>query len=382
MISVYIHYPFCVRKCQYCDFLSGPAPAPERKAYMAALERDIVFWGNALRHEDGAKAAVDSVFLGGGTPSLMEAEDLEGLMEKLSGSFDIQEDAEITMECNPGTVDEAKLRRFRGAGVNRLSIGVQSFRDEELSLLGRIHTAKEAEECFLSARNAGFGNLSMDLMSALPGQSYEEFMFSLKKAADLSPEHLSVYSLIVEEGTPFFEKREAGELPPLPEDEEDRRMYHETAAFLAEKGYGRYEISNYARPGYESRHNTGYWTGHAYIGIGAGASSYLDHERFCAPSGVRAYMEAPAGTRCGIERLSRKAEMEEFMFLGLRMMRGVSEKDFSERFPGEELMRVYGDIIRKHEKNGLLVRKEGRVFLTEYGIDISNYVMSDFLFDD
>ena len=272
-VSLYLHYPFCVRKCKYCDFLSGPSGEEERQRYVDVLCREIRR-KSAWLYQMGF-SEVDTIFFGGGTPSLMTTRQLDHLLFTIADCFQIDDDAEITLECNPGTADYVKLRDFSRIGVNRLSIGVQSFREEELCLLGRIYTAEEARQCVRDARRAGFMNISLDLMSALPGQTYEQWMENLAAAADLEPEHISAYSLILEEGTPLQAEYEAGALPPLPEEDEDRRMYHDTKSFLLSRGYRRYEISNYARPGYESRHNNGYWTGHPYLGLGLGASSYL-----------------------------------------------------------------------------------------------------------
>ena len=247
-VSLYLHLPFCVRKCRYCDFLSGPYDAAVRRRYLRALETEIRL--SAETFGNGSLSA-DTVFLGGGTPSLLDADELAHLMAVLSESFRILPGAEITMECNPGTVGREKLLAFREAGINRLSIGVQSFRDEELKLLGRIHTAEEARQCVLDARWAGFDNISLDLISALPGQNIGQWMESLREAVALAPEHISAYSLILEDGTPLKEAALEGKLPRLPDEDEDRKMYHETRSFLAEHGYHRYEISNYAKKGFE-----------------------------------------------------------------------------------------------------------------------------------
>lgn len=383
-VSLYVHFPFCVQKCRYCDFLSGPAEERIRARYLRALEQEIRFSGRYYGHP-----FVDTVFFGGGTPSLMSGEELEGLMNSVRESFAILPEAEISMECNPGTADRAKLICFRGAGINRLSVGVQSFRDEELLLLGRIHTAEEAKDCIRSAREAGFSNLSLDLMSALPGQSMDEWMESLKVAAELSPEHISAYSLILEDGTPLKEAAERGELPPFPSEDLDRAMYHETERFLAQHGYHRYEISNYAKEGFESRHNSGYWTGHPYLGFGTGAASYLGNRRWSNVRSLAKYLavleedpdqENDSPLQEEKELLSVKDQMAEFMFLGLRRMAGVSEEEFRERFHCT-MDEIYGPVIRRYQNLQLLARENGRLFLTRAGIDVSNTVMADFLLD-
>ncbi len=398
-VSLYLHIPFCVRKCRYCDFLSGPVPAALRRRYLAALARELAQTAevlqDALPEEAGGQIPADSIFVGGGTPSLLAPEEMAALFDVIHRHYRLTPEAEITMECNPGTVDAQKLSAFRRLGINRISIGVQSFRDEELQLLGRIHSAEEARRCVRDAGESGFSNVSLDLMSALPGQRPEEWMQSLREAVLLSPEHISAYSLILEEGTVFWDMArgkapEAGRLPPFPEDETDRFMYHETKRFLAEHGYHRYEISNYAREGFESRHNNGYWTGHPYLGFGIGAASYLGDLRWTHGRDIASYCrgyeadgEDGPGEKTGAcleeaEQLSRRDRMAECMFLGLRRMEGVSERDFEHRF-GVTMESVYADVLRRYEELGLLERTGGRVRLTDAGIDVSNHVMADFL---
>lgn len=415
-VSLYLHLPFCVRKCRYCDFLSGPYDAAVRRRYLRALETEIRLSAETFGNGN-ERLSVDTVFLGGGTPSLLDADELAHLMAVLSESFRILPGAEITMECNPGTVDREKLLAFREAGINRLSIGVQSFRDEELKLLGRIHTAEEARQCVLDARWAGFDNISLDLISALPGQSIGQWMESLREAAALAPEHISAYSLILEDGTPLKEAALQGKLPRLPDEDEDRKMYHETRSFLAEHGYHRYEISNYAKKGFESRHNSGYWTGHPYLGLGIGAASFYAGCRWSHTRSMTSYLQAleSAGASAGAsaksdgeslssaekatghrcqeyaevlesiyeekEILSERDRMAEFMFLGLRRMQGVSEAEFLRRF-GRTMEEVYGSVLKRYQELHMLQREGGRIFLTERGIDVSNAVMADFLPDE
>ena len=375
-VSLYLHFPFCERKCRYCDFLSGPSRAEEREEYITLLCREI-----RLRAPEAA-APVDTVFIGGGTPSIMTPSQISRVMESIFSSYNVLNNAEISMEVNPGTADLEKLHAFRSAGINRLSIGVQSFDDAELRLLGRIHSADQARQIFHMSRAAGFGNVNLDLMSALPGQNMETWSQTLREAAALQPEHLSAYSLIIEEGTPFA----AMNLPDLPTEDEDREMYHFTRQFLAENGYKRYEISNYAREGRECRHNCGYWTGHQYLGLGLGASSDLGGERFRNPDQIASYRtlienEDPAALRCERQKMTKQDRMEEFMFLGLRMTDGVSEREFEERF-GLKLEEQFGDVLRSHISQKLVCRipqDGGRLALTEYGMDVANYVMSDYL---
>ena len=399
-VSLYLHFPFCERKCRYCDFLSGPASEEAREEYVRLLCREIL-----LRKEEIGSSSVDTVFLGGGTPSLMSPDQLRRVMEALRDTYLVEPDAEISMEVNPGTADPDKLRAYREAGINRLSIGVQSFDDGELRMLGRIHTADQAREIFRAARRAGFTNINLDLMSALPGQNMESWARTLREAVSLRPEHISAYSLIIEEGTPLAAMVEAGQLPALPSEEEDREIYHFTGQFLAENGYRRYEISNYAVAGAACRHNCGYWTGHEYLGLGLGASSDLGGERFRNPSDREEYRraveeaEASKGAACGSERsqdpaskgagpshafrrerqrMTPEDRMEEFMFLGLRLTDGVSETEFLRRF-GKPMEEVFGDVAERQLQQGVIRRKDHRIALTAYGLDVANYVMAEYL---
>ena len=386
LISLYVHIPFCLRKCRYCDFLSAPQTDIDRERYVKALIREI-----KTQKDCPAGRPVDTVFFGGGTPSVLSADQIGRIIDALREVFLILPDAEVSLETNPGTADFEKLSAFKEAGINRLSMGVQSMHDEELHLLGRIHTAEQALEAFKTARAAGFDNINIDLMSALPGQTFDSWADSLRQAVEWRPEHISAYSLIIEPGTPFSALYEAGELPPLPDEETDRKMYHYTREYLAQHGYGRYEISNYALKGRECRHNSGYWTGHPYLGFGIGAASYVNGARFSnitdfetysvemEKAGIPAEIEQVYGkVRTEIHSLTEQEKMEEFMFLGLRMTAGVKTSDFASRF-GKSLDEVYGDVIRRHLAQGLLQRTPEGFCLTERGIDVSNYVMADYL---
>ena len=387
-VSLYLHFPFCERKCRYCDFLSGPAGEETREDYIDLLCREIELRACEMTAQAETAVAVDTIFIGGGTPSLMTPAQTARVMETIRSCYPVLPDAEISMEVNPGTVNPEKLRWFKAAGIGRLSIGVQSFDDFELRLLGRIHTAAEARETFHAAREAGFANINLDLMSALPGQNIETWSHTLEEAVSLGPEHISAYSLIIEEGTPLASLLDAGKLPDLPSEEEDRRMYHFTKQFLASKGYRRYEISNYAGEGYECRHNCGYWTGHEYLGMGLGASSYLGGERFKNPDQMDAYRSAVMSTngynsaetmRRERQTLTQKDRMEEFMFLGLRMTDGVSEKEFEKRF-GVKVEDVFGSVIQRQMEQKVIRRTpDHRISLTEYGLDVANYVMADYI---
>ena len=373
-LSLYIHIPFCVKKCDYCDFLSAPATVDVQGQYFHALFGEILERSKAYR-----EYLVRTVFIGGGTPSAVAPELIAELMQVLRKSFVISEDAEISMEMNPGTVQgkEAFLV-YRNAGINRLSIGLQSANDVELKLLGRVHTFSQFEETWKQARAAGFDNLNVDIMSALPGQTVESYRRTLETVCALNPEHISAYSLIIEEGTPFYE-RYAGLIEDEENEEKDRRMYLLTEQILRENGYERYEISNYARSKKECRHNLVYWTRGEYLGLGIGAASMINNERYKNTDSLCDYINAQGlAPYEEVQELSRREQMEEFMFLGLRLTKGISEQEFKDCF-GCALESVYGEVLRKNLKDGLLIRENGRVYLTAKGLDLSNYVFAQFL---
>ncbi len=387
LLELYIHIPFCVKKCQYCDFLSAPSTKEERREYVESLCRQIRTYGET------AKAyRVVSIFVGGGTPSILEAGQILDIFAAVYDTFTVEAGAEITIEMNPGTVTGEKLAAYKRAGINRLSIGLQSAKNEELRTLGRIHTYEEFLRTYECARGAGFQNINIDLMSAIPGQTAAGWEETLRKTAELRPEHISAYSLIIEEGTPFYERykerhgdemceedRSTGEataedessderrrdsVRELPGEEEERQMYRRTKEILEEYGYHRYEISNYALRGYECRHNLGYWNRTEYLGIGAGAASLM---------GGRRWNEGEEPIVLG-----RKEQMEECMFLGLRKMEGVSKAGFEAEF-GRSMESVYGETLRKMYELELMEESGGFVRLTERGIDVSNGVMCEFL---
>lgn len=379
-MELYLHIPFCVRKCLYCDFLSAAADAETRERYVKALSEEI-----RGRAEECADHCVTSVFFGGGTPSVLTGEQIKRLLDEIRGGCCLARDAEITVEVNPGTADRKKLEEYRAAGVNRLSIGLQSARDEELETIGRIHTWEQFLEVYCGARAVGFENVNVDLMSALPGQSLEDYLETLRRVTSLEPipEHISAYSLILEKGTPLFELCEKGVLR-LPDEETERLMYWETKRMLREKGYRRYEISNYAKEGCECRHNSGYWQRKNYLGFGIGAASMKDNVRYKNGEDLENYLKRPLECREDFQVLGLSEQMEEFMFLGLRMTEGVSERLFAECF-GKDMEQIYGEIIAKNIRDGLLIRRradasrERRLALTDRGLDLSNYVMGQFL---
>lgn len=375
-MELYLHMPFCVRKCAYCDFLSFPSGAKTQRMYAKRLMEDIGVMGKRY-----GEIPVETIFIGGGTPSVPDSGLIVEIMEHVRHAFHVADGAEISMEANPGTVTREKLTDYRKAGINRLSFGLQSANDRELKLLGRIHTWAEFLESFMLARECGFANLNIDLMSALPGQTCESWKETLSRVTDLDPEHISAYSLIIEEGTPFGERYGSEEgRKLLPDEDSEREMYHETKRFLKDCGYERYEISNYAKPGRECRHNIGYWTGVPYLGLGLGASSYLDGCRFTVNPDMKQYLEEKPGMFTDIEKLTKKDMEEEFFYVGLRMTAGVSLSEFERRF-GISAKEVYPGLMETFVKEKA-ARFEGDCFvLTDYGLDVSNYIMAQFLQD-
>lgn len=375
-LELYLHIPFCVSKCKYCDFLSAPSGEEQRQIYVERLCRRIRYWSDVI-HNYGYE--IVSIFVGGGTPSILTEAQITQVFEAVYESFPIREDAEITLEMNPGTDVKDKLPVYRKLGINRLSMGLQSADNKELKCLGRIHTYEDFRQVYQWAREAGFTNVNVDLMSAIPGQTLESYVDTLRKVADLEPEHISAYSLIIEEGTPFCERYGEGRhAEELPDEDTERQMYVRTREILEDYGYHRYEISNYVKDGYECRHNLGYWDRKEYLGLGAGASSLMDHIRWKEPDHIGPSTGLVLEEREDFTRLSRKDEMEEFMFLGLRKIKGVSEQDFYKSFK-VSMDEEYKDNIENLIKEGLLVREEDRIRLTDRGIDLSNYALSQFL---
>lgn len=419
---LYIHIPFCLKKCDYCDFLSFPCDDKKlRNDYIRALMMQLDYYS-----ENSSKFKhISSIFTGGGTPSSLSEDELEKL---LSGVYEIVAEAgndfndiEYTIECNPGTLTADKLEIMRKYGVNRISLGLQSADDKELKLLGRIHTFSEFKDSFKLAREAGFTNINVDLMSALPGQTLESWKKTLEEVVALEPEHISAYSLIIEEGTPFYDiygdvnscdnsesqdafdsdflnnvsdylkeknaSKNADEIVTreLPNEDTEREMYYFTNRYLAEQGYNHYEVSNYAKPGFECKHNCGYWTREDYAGVGLGAASLMNDIRYNELEDLEeylnGYLKSEPGLYAGhIEHLKTADCMGEFMFLGLRMMKGISAAEFKDKF-NKDLFEVYGKAINSSVEEGLLeISDDGdNIRLTERGIDVSNMVFAKFI---
>lgn len=397
-MELYVHIPFCVSKCRYCDFLSFAlcsVGAKEREQYIDALIRELYTYKDIFEKE-----GCTSVFIGGGTPSVIPPEQMEKLLAAIGEvcfAGTCPAEREFTIECNPGTLDREKLMLYRRYGVNRLSLGLQSTDDRELKLLGRIHTYAEFFQSYNLARECGFDNINVDLISAIPGQTPETWERTLRKVAELRLEHISAYSLIVEPGTPFWDEYaeeaeniakgyepEDGTHVNLPSEDDERRMYRMTRSILSEYGYHRYEISNYAKDGRESKHNIGYWTGEKYVGIGLGAASYVGVDRskemlrYHNTESLEEYLYYANGKRIVDESLDRQALMSEYVILRLRLTSGFVRKSFEELF-GTDVYEVFGDVIRKYIALDLLKEEDGRIFFTEDGMDVSNTVMADML---
>ncbi len=372
--GIYVHIPFCRRKCRYCDFLSAPGDSKCIREYISALKKEI-----AAYKEKAAEYEALTVYFGGGTPSILEPDEFEEIVYALRENFDLHNVTEFTVEVNPGTVTPEKLAAFGKCGANRLSVGIQSARDEELKLLGRIHDYEEAVECIRMAREAGFSNISVDVISALPGQTVKDYEETLDRVLGLKPKHISSYSLIIEPGTPFFKDygENGDKKEELPDEETDREMYALTARKLAAAGYYRYEISNYALPGYESRHNSSYWKGRDYFGLGLGASSFVDGVRYSNVRDMGEYVQDP-GKHIIEEVTDDAGRMAEFMILGLRMTKGISKTEFKRRF-GVDVYDIYGDAIKRFIELGAMAEDGDMLKLTEYGLDVSNTVFEEFI---
>ena len=373
-ISLYIHIPFCAQKCLYCDFPSFARKDHLRKAYIEALNKEII----SLREKHN-NLEINTIFIGGGTPSVLEADELECLLKEVA-KLNMAKDIEYSMECNPGNLTEEKLEVMKKYGVNRISMGLQAKQDNLLKGLGRIHNYKTFKENFLLAKKVGFNNINVDLMFGLPNQRLNEWEETLREIISLEPAHISAYSLIIEEGTAFYNLYENDKLK-LPTEEEERKMYHLAKKILEENGFNQYEISNYAKEGKECRHNLAYWNMDNWLGVGSAAASYIYGKRIKNISSVEKYINSINEKREAVEEIinnSKNDNMEEFMFMGLRKINGIDENEFKNRF-SMNINDVYGEILNKYIDEGLLIRESGRIFLSEKGIEISNIIMADFL---
>lgn len=374
-LAIYVHIPFCVRKCRYCDFLSAPGNVKERTAYLQALVREMRYRSAAFQ-----KYRVKTIFWGGGTPSLLEASEFEETAAALRAcTGEWAPDVEWTMEANLGTLNEDKVKSWHRMGVNRVSLGVQATQEYLLRRIGRIHTWEQAVKSMKMLREADFSNINLDLMMGLPGQSLEDWAETLERVILLDPEHISCYSLILEEGTPLYEDVEQGR-ESLPEEETERTMYDLTLKRLQAAGYVQYEISNFAKPRYACRHNLVYWELGDYQGLGLGAASYIEGVRRKNVQDLCEYVQAenPAACERIEEENSLKNQMEEWMFLGLRKTEGVDLREFRDRF-ARSAESVYGETMRSLQEEGLILRKEDRILLSRRGQDLANQVFAAFL---
>lgn len=371
-IGIYVHVPFCVSKCVYCDFYSLPKVDESKKErYVQALLRQI----EQSRELYGTLEA-DTVFFGGGTPTSLKAEQLLRIINTVKSNFNLTRNAELTVEANPATFDSEKLTVLKNAGVNRISLGVQSAQDGELIQLGRIHTFDDAEKAFNLTRSCGFNNVSVDLMYGIPSQSEVSFLDTVSKIIKHSPEHISVYGLQLEEDTPLCKNRHTY---TFPNEDECVSMYSKAIALLKENGYYRYEISNFARQGYECAHNLGYWSRGEYLGFGAGAYSYFEGKRFHFKNDVDVYLETNdfSAALCVDEELNSQDKIAEFIMLSLRLTKGFSESELISLTPSAD---IYLDRMRKFIKSGLMQRENGRIFFTEKGFNVSNSILSEILY--
>nr|WP_010239545.1 radical SAM family heme chaperone HemW [Clostridium arbusti] len=366
--ALYIHIPFCKQKCLYCDFPSFANSEGLMERYIEALCKEI---------KSVCNKKVSTIFIGGGTPTYLNLDALEKLKKSLE-ILDLSKNIEFTIEGNPGTFTKEKLKILKDMGVNRLSIGLQAAQDKLLKKLGRIHDFNSFIDSYNMARSMGFKNINIDLMFGLPDQTIEMWKYTLETIVRLNPEHLSCYSLILEEGTPFFNLYSEKDLPS-----EDivSEMYSITKDFLNSKGYFQYEISNFSKQNLECKHNLVYWNLKNYIGIGSGAHSYYNGIRYRNETDVQKYVEKVMGYGNAIVESyenTKEDNIEEFMFLGLRKINGISIKEFKRRF-GKDIFLVYGNIIKKYECENMIIIKEDRLYLSSRGIEISNYILSDFI---
>ena len=369
-LGIYLHIPFCVQKCLYCDFCSFPRCDGETVSrYVSALCQDIDRWGDRCHGR-----VVDTVYFGGGTPTLLPIAEFKRIISSINKNFSLTEDCEISCECNPATASFDYFVALRTAGVNRLSIGLQSTDAEELRALGRIHSFEDFKSTFADARRAGFENISLDLMYGIPRQTLDSFERTLREAVALTPEHISAYGLKVEEGTPFGRM---GESLILPDEDEEFEMYMLCSEYLGKMGYTKYEISNFSRKGHESRHNLRYWRSEDYIGLGVSAHSYFDGVRFANSRDIEGYV-------CGRDIVSERSEigsdeqMTEYVMLRMRLAEGVNLVNFEERF-GVGFNDIYGERFSRYIDSGYVIKKDGKIAFSDRGFFLSNYILSDIL---
>ena len=376
-IGLYLHIPFCISKCRYCDFLSKANQTSYFEPYVQALVKEIQAYGELLISYE-----VDSIFIGGGTPTILPIPLLEKILFELYRNFTIIPTAEITIEANPGTLSKIQLQRLNEISVNRLSIGLQAYQDSLLQKLGRGHRLEQFLENYAAARAVGFNNISIDLMFGLPEQKLEHWEETLSQIITLNPEHLSCYSLIIEEGTPFHILWGKNQLQ-LPTEDETLYMYRKCISMLTQAGYEHYEISNFAKRQKESKHNLKYWTGQEYIGLGVGAHSFFEQQRYNNIENIKQYIEKShhlQKIQINHQMITLKESYEETMFLGLRLIDGVSMDVFYERFQ-KKIEDVYGIVLNKMVDQELLKIEQNKVKLTSKGLEVGNLVFEQFLLE-
>lgn len=382
-IGIYVHIPFCKQKCKYCDFTSFACYKEKQNDYIECLKQEIIEKAQEIYARDDKKQIeIDTIYIGGGTPSIISEEYIKEILNTIKENYKIVENPEVTIEVNPGTVDEVKLKKYYEIGINRISIGLQSTNDKLLKMLGRIHTYKEFEDVYEKARKIGFKNINVDLMVGLPKQTLEDVEESLRKIIEKSPEHVSVYSLIVEENTKMFELIEDGTLE-LPSEELERKMYWKVKEILEQNGYKHYEISNFSKPGYESKHNLNCWSQHDYFGFGIAAHSYYDGMRYSNIENLKQYIDNYENKVAVYnvvfhENQSKEDMMKEFMLLGLRKIDGVKISDFKEKFVDNPLY-VFRNELNKLAQEDLIEVFENSIRLTDKGLDLANLVWEEFV---
>ena len=368
-IGIYIHIPFCVRKCNYCDFCSYPvSDFSNRNEYIDCLCSEIESYSDR-------EIEVDSIFFGGGTPSLLTNEEFDRIVSTIRKTFVVLPHTEFTVEANPGTLDEEKIVSFVSLGVNRLSIGLQSIHDNEEKKLGRIHNYDDFVKVYTSAKKLGIQNINVDLMYGIPSQSMESFEMTLRSVAELSPEHLSVYGLIIEEGTPFYDVRDRLDVPS---EDIECDMYYLARDILSELGYHHYEVSNYARESYECRHNLKYWENDEFIGFGVSAYSYFEGERFGNSRDISEYLSTDREKYIARESVDKDSMAYEYVMLHLRLARGFSLTEYRERF-GRDFLIGREELVNSYVENGLMLLSDDRILLTDYGLYVSNTILTELL---
>lgn len=385
-IGLYIHIPFCKQKCYYCDFISFQNKENEIEEYINALKKEITKYAleNKImaEHKLERKYLLKTIYIGGGTPSYIDEKYIIDIMNIIKENFDIKEDAEITIEANPGTVTIDKMNAYKEIGINRLSIGLQATQDEILKEIGRIHTYSDFKNIFEIARNAGFQNINVDLMIGLPNQKIDNIKDSIKKLIKLNPEHISVYSLILEENTKLEELIKNKNLK-LPDDDIERSMYWYIKLFLEKQGYKHYEISNYAKEGFESQHNLDCWNHKEYIGVGIAASSFIENIRYSNIKNIEEYIKNINNNDYNKnlvleEKLSKESSMNEFMMLGLRKIQGVNISEFEQNFNVNPILK-YSKQLKKLIDEKLIIIDNDRIYLSDRGIDLANIVWEEFV---